>query len=74
MRFNHRDKRLVVSDPPVLVWPDGVVDVAVMMGLHVEGVAVSDGAAVEVLVFEGSEEPLDHPVRLGRSHACARVS
>jgi hypothetical protein len=38
-----------------LVGPDGVVDDPEAMNFHVEGVAVGDVAAVEVLVFEGAK-------------------
>ena len=43
---------------------DGVVDLAESRDFHREGVAVVDRGAVEVLVFEGFEEPLDDSVGL----------
>lgn len=47
-----------------LVGSDGVVDDAESVDFHVEGVAVADVAAEEVLVFEGAEEPFDDAVGL----------
>jgi hypothetical protein len=41
---------------------DGVVDLAEPVDFDGEGVAVVDGSAVEVLVLEGAEEPLDDAV------------
>jgi hypothetical protein len=47
-----------------LVGSDGVVDLAEPVDFDGEGVAVVDGSAVEVLVLEGAEEPLDDAVGL----------
>jgi hypothetical protein len=41
-----------------------VVDLAEPVDFDGEGVAVVDGSAVEVLVLEGAEEPLDDAVGL----------
>jgi hypothetical protein len=45
-----------------LVGSDGVVDLAEPVDFDGEGVAVVDGSAVEVLILEGAEEPLDDAV------------
>lgn len=47
-----------------LVRTDAVVDMAVAVDFHVEGVAIADDAAVEVLVFQCAGESLDHTVGL----------
>ena len=47
-----------------LVGSDGVVDGSESMGFHIEGVSIADVTAVEMLVFEGFEEPLDYTVGL----------
>jgi hypothetical protein len=47
-----------------LVGSDGVVDLGEPVDFDGEGVAVVDGSAVEVLVLEGAEEPLDDAVGL----------
>jgi hypothetical protein len=47
-----------------LVGSDGVVDLAEAVDFDGEGVAVVDGSAVEVLVLEGAEGPLDDAVGL----------
>lgn len=70
-RSDRRKRSLI---PQCLVWSDGVVDVAVAVDFHVEGVAVTDEPAVEVLVFQGAEEPFDHTVGLGRADAGADVT
>ena len=43
---------------------DGVIDLAESLDFHGEGVAVVDRGAVEVLVFQGFEQPLDDSVGL----------
>jgi hypothetical protein len=40
------------------VWSDRVVDAPIVSDLGGKGEAISDFAAVEPLVFDGSEEPL----------------
>ena len=47
-----------------LVGSDGVVDDSESVNFHVEGIAVADVAAEEVLVFERSEESFDDAVGL----------
>jgi hypothetical protein len=51
-----------------LVRSRSVVGVAGAVDLDGEGVAVADDRAVEVLVFPGVEEPLDHAIGLRASH------
>jgi hypothetical protein len=48
------------------VGSDRVVDRLVGVDLVGEGEAVSDFAVVEMLIFDGFEEPFDHPVGPGR--------
>jgi hypothetical protein len=45
-----------------LVGPQGVVGAAEQAEFDSEGVAIADDRAVEVLVFQGAEEPFDHVV------------
>lgn len=47
-----------------LVGSDGVVGDAEAVGFHVQGVAVADVAAEEMLVFQCLEEALDNAVGL----------
>jgi hypothetical protein len=46
------------------VGPQGVVGAAEQAEFDSEGVAIADDRAVEVLVFQGAEEPFDHAVRV----------
>jgi len=47
-----------------VVGPQGVVGAAEQAEFDSEGVAIADDRAVEVLVFQGAEEPFDHAVGL----------
>ena len=47
-----------------LVGSDGVVELAEAIDLDGEHVAVADGGAVEVFIFQGAEEPFDDAVGL----------
>jgi hypothetical protein len=57
-----------------LVRSDGVVDDPETVNFHVEGIAVADVAAEQMLVFERAEESFDDAVGLRRSDAGADVT
>jgi hypothetical protein len=53
---------------------DGVVDLAEPIDFDGQGVAVADRATEQMLVLQGAEEPLDHPVGLRALDAGADVA
>jgi hypothetical protein len=57
-----------------LVGPQGVVGAAEQAEFDSEGVAIADDRAVEVLVFQGAEEPFDHAVGLRAPDSGADVT
>jgi hypothetical protein len=56
------------------VGPQGVVGAAEQAEFDSEGVAIADDRAVEVLVFQGAEEPFDHAVGLRAPDSGADVT